>query len=301
MATADRSAAVPAPSASTGNFRLPSLGWRQIGLAIYLGLNIGLILYQPWDVGFTRDWQLWQSLPAALERDNLYGDLGVELPFVWSPFMAPTMAAVVALGFWPWAVLHVVALFLLRDWRLIALILCSWGFWTDVAGANTFVFVVVTGALAWRGNRTAALIYLVLLFLMPRPIQLPLAALLLARMPEIRWPALVLFLSHAAVVFASGYAVAWMSNMVDYANTTPHDLGPRFFIGSVWLGIALVIAAWLTWKQRPGWAGLFASAYWLPQYFLMPLVDWSLKPTEESADGVAPQESATTGHAAPIT
>ena len=260
--------------------RSPSLTWRQIGLAVYLGLNIGMILYQPWHVGFTRDWELWRSLAPALATGDLYGSLGVELPYVWSPFMAPLMAAVGIGGPLPWAALHVAALLTLRDWRLIVLMLCTWGFWTDVAGANTFGFVVIAGALAWRGSRSAALVYLTLLFLMPRPIQVPLALLLLLGMPEIRWPALIIFASHTGLVVASGYATSWIANMLEYGSTTPHDLGPRFFLGAVWVPIAIALAAWFTWWRRPGWAGLFVSAYWLPQYFLMPLIEWRSGPRE---------------------
>lgn len=253
--------------------RRPSLSWRQIALAVYIGLNVGLILYQPWDVGFLPDWALWRALPSALESGDLYGDLVGEFPYVWSPFMAPLMVVVGAGGVWPWAAAHVVALLALRDWRLIALIACSWGFWTDVAGANTFAFVLISGTLAWRGSRVASLLYLTLLFLMPRPIQLPLAVLLVSRMPEVRWPAALIFLAHGAMVLASGYAGGWITNMLAYGSTTPYDLGPRFFIGAAWLPIAIGLAIWFTWKRKPGWAGLFASAYWLPQYFLMPLID----------------------------
>ncbi len=274
MTTTNRDVVTPMPrSGLARGIRRPSLTWRQLALAVYLGLNLGMILYQPWDVGFLPDWELWRSLAGRLESGDLYGELAGTFPYVWSPLMAPVMIGVAAVGFWPWAALHISALLFLRDWRLIALVLCTWGFWTDLAGANTFAFVLVSGWLAWRGSRVAAIVYLTLLFLMPRPIQLPLALLLLARMPEIRWPTTVIFVSHGLIVLGAGYAVGWITNMVAYSSTTPYDLGPRFFIGTVWVPIAIGIAAWLTWKQKPGWAGLFASAYWLPQYFLMPIVD----------------------------
>ena len=240
---------------------------RRIGIALYLGVNIGMIAYQPWAVGFTRDWDLWRAVSVG---GDLYRDTGAELAYVWSPLMAPVMAAVVAVPA-VWFLAHLAAVTLVRDWVFIGLMLCSWGFWADVAGGNTFTFVVVSGIIAWRGNRHAALVYLALFFLMPRPVQLPLVLLLLWRMPEIRLPGLVIFGAHALVV--SPYAIDWITRTVEYARVTPADLSPRFFIGAVWIPIAALIAILFTLRQRPGLAGLFASAYWLPQYFLIPFVD----------------------------
>jgi hypothetical protein len=194
--------------------------------------------------------------------------------------MAPVVAGIVAAGVWPWAVAHVAAVLFTRDRVFIVLMLCSWGFWTDVAGGNTFTFSVVAGFLALRGSRSGAIVYLALLFLMPRPIQLPMAALLLWRMPEIRLPTLLL---GAALTLAAAPVIGmWIRNMLVYATVAPFDLGPRHFIGYVWVPITLPVAAWLMWRGRPGWAGLFASAYWLPQYFLMPLVDLPAMNTRRS-------------------
>lgn len=237
-----------------------------MALAVYIGLNLGLILYQPW-TAFARDWALWSSVVIG---ESPYGEAVGGLRYVWSPLMVPVMAAAVALPA-AWAAAHVVAVLLTRDRLFILLMLTSWGFWTDLAGGNTFTFVVVSGLLAWRGSRPAALVYLALLMVMPRPIQVPLALLLLARMPEIRLPAALLFAGHGIVV--APYAADWIGQMVTYARATSSDLGPRVFIGGVWLPMAFALAAALTLVRRPGWAGLFASVYWLPQYFLMPLID----------------------------
>lgn len=239
----------------------------RLTLVVYIGINIGLVLQQRWDVGFERDWELWRSLPIG---GGLYGDLGAELPYVWSPLIAPVMAAAVAYPM-VWAFIHIAAPFLVRDLRFTGLLLVSWGFWADVAGGNTFTFSIVSGIMAWRGNRSAALVYVALLLLTPRPVLVPLAMLLLFRMPEIRLPAALLLAANILLVWP--YASDWVFNMVEYASVTPHDMGPRALVGFAWIPIAAAIAVLLTLRQRPGWAGLFASAYWLPQYFLMPLVE----------------------------
>ena len=269
-------------SRTSGRWGPSGPAWRRIGIAVYLGINLGLIAYQPWNVGFIRDWDLWRAI--ALGGD-LYRETGAELAYVWSPLMAPVVAGVVAFPA-AWFIAHIAAVLLVRDWVFIGLMFCSWGFWADVAGGNTFTFAVVSGILAWRGNRHAALVYLALSFLMPRPVQLPLAFLLLWRMPEIRLPSLVIFSAHALVV--SPYAVDWITRMVEYARTTPADLSPRFFIGAIWIPIAAAIAIWFTIRQKPGLAGLFASAYWLPQYFLMPLADLRSQRKPEDADRASP-------------
>lgn len=245
-----------------------AISWRRLGWALYFGINLGMIAYQPWGLGFVRDWALWHAVAAS---GNPYqAGAGLDVAYVWSPLMVPVVMAVVAVPAL-WALLHLTVLALPRDAWFALLMLCSWGFWNDVAGANTFTFSVVAGLMAWRGSRPAAIVYIALLMLMPRPVQVPLALLLLWRDRSLLVPSAILVVTHSVVV--APYLADWIAAMVEYGRTTPHDLGPRHFLGYAWVPIALVIAGWLVWKRRPGWAGLFASAYWLPQYFLMPLVE----------------------------
>jgi len=52
-------------------------------------------------------------------------------------------------------------------------------------------------------------------------------------------------------------------------------------MGSLWVPIGLVLAAWLTWRGRLGFASLAASPYWLPYYLFMPFLElrrWYLRP-----------------------
>ena len=99
-----------------------STPWRSVGIVVYFGLNLGLLLAltpggADWDI-------VWRHIPAALASDDLYG-METELGYIWSPVAAPILALVVQAGYWPYFVLHVAAVLLLRDERLIALMLLS--------------------------------------------------------------------------------------------------------------------------------------------------------------------------------
>jgi hypothetical protein len=246
---------------------------RHFGLALYFGLNVGLILaWGPTMLATHRpDWEMWQAVWDGLRTGNLY-DLGTEIPFAWSPVIAPLMAAVAALGFIPWTVINLAALALLRDWRLAAVLVLSLGFWTNVAGGNTFLFVVIAGVRAYRGSLNWAIVFFILFLVAPRPIQAPLAAWLVWRMPALRLPALGLFLAHALIVVATGYALPWIETMVSLGVPT-WSMGPSFWLGFWWLAIGIPLGLVLLWQGRPGWAGLAVSSYWVPAYFLMPIVE----------------------------
>ena len=248
------------------------IGWRHIGIAAYIGVNLALIIYQTW-AAFDHDWDFWRRV-GEVARPYDVNESGLQ--YVWSPLMLPVISLATAAP-WAWALMHFAAVAAVRDWLFGVLMLCSFGFWSDLAGGNTLTFSVVAGVLAWRGNQPSALVYLALVYLMPRPVQLPLAFMLLMRMPELRVPAAALFIAHAILV-GGDQGAAWVQNMVQYAQTTPFDLGPRTLLGAIWLPIGLAIALWLTWRRRPGWAGLFASPYGLPQYFLMPLIEVRARP-----------------------
>jgi hypothetical protein len=250
--------------------------WRLVGVAVYVGLNLGLIAYFQRLPGLPHaDWELWNAL-----ADQPMYDTDTLAPFVWSPVAGWIMQVVAEIGVWPWAAVQVGVLFLLRDWRLIALVAVSWGFMDQIASGNTMVFVFVAGVLAFRGSRPAAVVYLALLFLMPRPLQIPLAVWLIWKMPEIRWPALIVFVVHAAVVLASGMAGDWFANMAGHVSPLG-NYGPSELIGTApWLAIGLPLGVWLTWRGHVGWAGLAMSPYWLAGYLIWPLIE--LRPASPS-------------------
>ena len=239
-------------------------------VVVYAAVNIGLLL--SWDIvgSHQADWTLWEGIGTSLTSGTLYTADG--LPYLWSPLLAPVMALVGIVGLVPWAVVHVATLALLRDWRLIGLLLVSLGFWTNVVGGNTFTFVVVAAILALRGSRGWAMVYLALLFLMPRPVQVPIGLLLLWRMPEIRLPTLAVFVAHAAAVLATGYADDWLQVMVSLG-VPVWSVGPSYWLGLSWLVIGVPLGLVLLWRGHPGWAGLAWTSYWLPHYFLIPMTE----------------------------
>jgi hypothetical protein len=255
-------------------------------LACYAALNLGLAAYFVRIGPDAGDWQLWLTIPEKLARGELYEPpLG---PFVWSPVAAWLLVGVVQLGYWAWFALHLAVVPLLRDRWLIAFTLASWPFWHDAAEGNTFAFVFVSGALALRGSRAAAIIYLSLLLLMPRPVQVPLAAWLLWRMPDLRLPFAALFMAHAAAVLASGYALDWFDAVRSYgsAGAMENTIGPPRWLGAAWLAVGIPLGAWLWWRGRLGLAGIAISPYWLPGYLLM----WLLELVPRGAPTTAPQQ-----------
>lgn len=253
-----------------------SLPWRWLGWALYIGVNVALISMLRPDTDHP-DWQLWLSLPDKLRVGTLYAQTG-EARYVWSPVLAPIMAAAPLLGYWTWGAFHVASVFLLRDWRLIGLVLVSWGFWIDTIGGNTFTFILVAGVLALRGSRPAALVFLALCILMPRPIQLPLALWLLWSMPSIRLPVVALVAVHAVAVLLTGYAAEWLGSMLIQTGATIGSIGPTLIFGQAWLLIGIPLGAWLAWHRHFGWAGAAVSPYMLPAYWLWPLLDLSRLP-----------------------
>lgn len=245
-----------------------------VWLALYIGVNIALSLHvRPGPQH--PDWTLWSALPTSIAQGHMYDTGPTEAHFVWSPIAGYAMAWITQwIGYWPWLALHVVVVFLLRDWRLIGLVLISWGFWIDATAGNTWTFAFVAGALALRGSRVAAVVFLGMLFLMPRPIALPLAVWILWTMPEVRWPAITLFAWHALGVLASGYGVEWMESMRGTADIIG-NLSPTALVGWPWLLVGIPLGAYLALRGYLGWAGMAISPYLLPAYLLTPL--WDLR------------------------
>lgn len=252
---------------------LRRIGWRRIAAAIYIALNLVAL---PFSIAFSThldDWQLWSSLPGRLAEGTVYRPVDGLPAFVWSPVAAWLMAGVAAIGYWPWVAAHVAVLPLLRSPWLILLTACSWAFWWDTASAHTMTFVFVVAVLALRGSRWAALTYLGLFLLMPRPVQLPLAIWLLWRMPWTRWPFVGLFAAHAAVVLVTGYGPDWVAAAITYSASGGLGIGPGRYLGLAWLVVGVPLAALLLARGRVGWAGVAVTPYLLPQYLLFPLLE----------------------------
>lgn len=248
-----------------------SLDWRPVAFVAYVGVNLGLVIYFQTFPGTSHpDWQLWEAM-----RTRPMYDTGTLAPFVWSPVAGWIMSLVPLIGVWVWAALHVAALLLLRDWRLIALAATTWGFWDELAGGNTMTFVFVAGVLALRGNRAAAVGYFALFFLMPRPLMLPLAAWLLWRDRSITVPVAVVGVVLGGLSLASGLVPEWIAAVLRHSGPIG-NLAPSAFVGTApWLMLGVPVGVWLALRGHFGWAGLAVSPYWLAHYLLLPL--WDLR------------------------
>jgi hypothetical protein len=137
-------------------------------------------------------------------------------------------------------------------------------------------FILLAAAWALRGSRIATGIYLVLVFLVPRPLMLPVAAWLLWKRTEWRGPFVAAFALHAVAVIATGWAGPWLGTLVAAGAdaSLPSNVGPGRLIGTLpWILIGLPLAAYLTWRGRLGFASIAASPYWLPYYLIMPLLE----------------------------
>lgn len=243
--------------------------WRAMGIATYVVLNLTLV----WstvalgpEVG--QDWELWTAVATS---SNPYGTQ-TSVPFVWSPVMVPVMSAIVAIGYWPWVLVHLVSVLVLRSVPLIGLVLVSYGFWFDVAQGNTLTFSLVAGMLALGGSRWGAIAFFALLVLMPRPLMAPLALWLLWRDRSLVRPVAAMVVFHAAIVVASGWGAPWLQAMAIYSGPA-EGYGLPVLLGAWWLPVAIPLAALMAWRGHVGWAGLAISPYVLPQYLVWPLVE----------------------------
>lgn len=248
-----------------------SIPWQRLAIAIYVGVNIGLVIWAPERPGpHNRDWQIFLSL-----RDQPPYDVVTPGPFRYSPVAAWLFSGLTYLGYWPWFALHVAVLWLLRfSPPLIVLTVVSWGWWLDAMMGNAFTFIFVAGLLAVRGSRGWALVYLALLCLMPRPVQMPLAIWLVWKMPDVRLPAAAIIVTHGVLALLSGELGAWVRILASTASDPAgYNLSPTALIGLAWLIVGVPLSIWLTWKGRVGWAGLAITPYVFPIYWLMPLID----------------------------
>jgi hypothetical protein len=195
----------------------------------------------------------------------------------WSPPAAWIWAtAVVPLGLPLWQALHLGALMLLRDWRVILLALLSWAFWQDLANGNVMTFVVVSAWWALRGNTVGAVAFLALSVLVPRPLMLPVLAWLLVKQPRVRlWFAFLAVLV-IGLALASGQMGDWMERTLVTGRDelgSIWNIGPSRIIGPIWVPIGIGLAAALAMKGWLGIASVVIGPYLFPYYMLMGLLD----------------------------
>ena len=266
------------------------IDWRILLIAVYVGINLALLIRMP-PAYNARDWAIWKELPDALSDGRLY-HLQTDVPFVWSPVVAPVMALVGLTGFWPQAVLQVSLVALLRDRLMILLVLSSFLFWPAVAGGNPlFTLTLVAAIGAFRGSHGWSLGFLVLATLIPRPLTMPLAVWLLWRRSRLRWPFAGLLAAHAAVVAATGYIGPWAEIMRDLAAAMPAGSWGTEALAGTWMLVRVPLGVWLTYRNHPGWGGLLVSPYILSGYLLFPIIEMRT-PLNDSRLAIAEATSA---------
>lgn len=257
--------------------------------ALFTGLwtaNFAFLAFTLWgfvvsDAGY--DWRIFEEAGQRVWDGRLYV---WEERYAWtySPLLAYAFAALAPIGYFGWSVLHVAALGLIGNWRMAATVFVSWPFWADLYNGNTSTFVFVAAAGAMRGNAVGTASFFLLSLLIPRPLMIPLVAWLLWKRPSWRLPFAGMILANALLVLMSGYGPAWFDVLVGVPSVVSEisqdpNSGVLFvmwwssWLGLIWLPIAFILAAFLTWQQRLGWASLAASPYWLPQYLMMALLE----------------------------
>ena len=221
------------------------------------------------------DWVQYIEAAKRLHDGDLYA-VTDSYAYRYSPLLAPVFGLLAPIGAVGWRVLHLVAAAALPSWPLRIAVLLSWPFWYDVETGNVMVFIFLAAAWALRANRLATGTYLLLAFLIPRPLMLPVAAWLLWQRPEWRIPFVAAFAAHALAVMATGWGLEWIGTIIAAGRdaSLPSNVGPSRFIGTLpWIVIGAPLAAWLTLRGRVGLASVAASPYWLPYYLIMPLLE----------------------------
>lgn len=264
--------------------RLTGVRWRRVAIGCVLGLvaaiDIAGVLVQIhlMQSRLPHDFAVYRAVTSALLAGR---DIFAAAPdghtswYRWSPLAAYLLLPIVALGLTVWRVAHFAAVVLLRDWRLIVVVLLSWPFWADVEQGNVITFAFVAAALALQRNRPGEGVYLLLCLLMPRPLMAPVAVWILWHRPGWRVPFVVAAVAETGIVAAAGWLGPWLHVLVGSESELQNgaNLGPSALIGGYWPFIGLPLAGWFTWRGRLGLASLAASPYWLLYYLLFGLLE----------------------------
>lgn len=238
------------------------------------------------DAGY--DWSIYVEAGRRAFEGKLFQWTG-QYAWSYSPLLAYFFAFVAPIGFVGWSLLHLAVVMLVRPLFLAGLILFTWPFWADVYNGNTMVFVTVAAIGALSQRRACSGAYLVMCLLMPRPVMLPVMVWILWKQPAWRLRFASLVGGNVLLVIATGYALEWIEVLIgirDAVASTSRDIGPGVILGGWWTVIGAILAVVLIVRGRLGLASLAASPYWLPQYFMMMVLD-----LPDARPGTAPQSS----------
>jgi hypothetical protein len=219
------------------------------------------------------DFRAYQSASERVWSGGLYLHDG-NYDFRYSPVAAYLFTALRYVDPAVWRLLHVGAALGLPNWPMRILVLASWPFAFDLQLGNLMTFILLAGAWGLRGNRPAALVFLALTLLAPRPLVLPIAAWLLWQQPRQRLPFIVMFAVHTGLVVVSGWGDEWISRLVTSTDEigSAFNVGPTAVIGPWWSLIGIPLSAWLFWRGWVGLAGLAVTPYVLPYYLMLGLL-----------------------------
>jgi len=213
--------------------------------------------------------RFWERSPDLYEVNDVYS-------FRHSPLFAMAMPAVAWIGTLGVRLVTLAAVAAMPTWPMRLLALASWPLAIDLQHGALITVLVCVAAWALRGSRIAAIAYLFLALLSPRPLMLPVVAFLLWQQRWLRLPAVALVVAYAVAVAFTGYGDDWIAMLVTSGLDmygTPLNLSPSRFIGGAWIPLGLTLAAVLTWKGRPGFAALAINPYLLPHYLLFALLE----------------------------
>ena len=213
--------------------------------------------------------RIWGGSPDLYEVNDLYS-------FRHSPIFALAMPLVAWIGTLGIRLVTVAAALAMPTWPMRLLTLASWPFAVDLQHGALITVLVCVAAWALRGSRPAAIVFVMMTLLSPRPLMLPVVAYLLWRQRWLRLPAVVIAVAYLLAVLATGYADDWIgmlsrSGLDMYG--TPLNLSPSRFIGGWWIPFGALLAGWLGLRNRPGVAALAMNPYVLPHYLLFALLE----------------------------
>lgn len=249
-------------------------------VAIVLALTSPLTVYW-WGLvaagSVAFDWRIfveagerfWAGSPNLYEVTELYS-------FRHSPVLAMAMPAVALVGTIGIRLITLAGALALPTWPMRLAAVASWPFAMDLQHGALIMVIVLAAVWGLRGSRIGAIAFMLLTFLSPRPMMVPIAVLLLWRQPAVRLPALAAFVAHAAVVFATGYGEDWAQLLLSAGTDgieSPFNLSPSQLIGRLWIPVGLGLAVFLTIRGRAGLAALAINPYVLPHYLLLLLLE----------------------------
>jgi len=247
-------------------------------ISLLVAINLGLSLPIAYRVVFEPmspiDWHvLTEAGRDIMAGMNPYAGTTPDA-YRWSPLLAYFFWAIEPIGHFGWTLLTLAPVAILRDPRLIILFLAAWPLWRDVETGVSFLFVPLLALLALRGSRAAGCGYAAVMFLIPRPLMLPVMGWLLWHRPELRIPTVVIGVVLITGTVLTGWGDEWVAKLLLVGSE------PGYFrvnvlqeLGPAWI-LMLGLGTWLTMRGRLGLASIAVAPYWVLSYALMLILEF---------------------------